>query len=160
MSLPNQLIKSFEAIQTLPLLQGNVSNESVQSFVKELNFAIPSPLNPVSFAIYRFNRTKYLRDKVRFVSEINTFSPYDAMILWTDFKDILQHFGLEGKIFLGWDKINKRYRGFPLAEEAATPKVEDSPPKQLPSAIDSFEEVEDEMTRIYDYMQQRLAGIL
>ncbi len=156
MSLPNQLIKSFEAIKTLPLLKGDFSHETVQSFVKELNFAIPSPLNPVSFAIYRFNRTKYLLNKARFVSEINTFSPYDAMILWTDFKDILQYFGLEGKIFLGWDKVNKRYRGFLLAEE---PKVEEQPPKQFPSAVDSLEEVEDEMTRIYDYMQQRLAGI-
>ncbi len=147
MSLPNQLIQSFETIKALPLVQGIVTKESIQAFVSTLNASIPSPLNPVAFSIYRFNRVRYNADKARFVSEIKLFAPYDSMILWTDYKDILVHFGLSNKIFLGWDKINKRYRGYLLDTSSEEP---------MPPTLDS---VEDEMTRIYDYMQMRLASI-
>ena len=109
-----QLIECFEDIKSSSLANGVIRQESIRDFVDILNRAIPSQFNTALYTIYRFNRSKYLLNKAKFVAEIKDFAPYDAMILWTDFSDILAFFGLVGKIFLGWDKKNNHYRGFIL----------------------------------------------
>jgi hypothetical protein len=166
MSLPKQLIDSFAEINASPLVNGVITKENVQSFVDALNHAIPSSLNVSMYAIYRFNRSKYLLDKPRFVSEIKGFSPFESMILWTDFNDILAHFKLSGKIFLGWDKNKNRYRGFILSSstEADTPvnilrKGEKLQPQVSSNTMTTLESMENDTDRVYDYMQKRMAAI-
>lgn len=164
MSLPKQLIDSFSEITQSPIVNGVITKENVQSFVDCLNRAIPSSLNVSMYAVYRFNRSKYLLDKPRFVSEIKEFSPFDAMILWTDFSDILSYFKLTGKIFLGWDKNKNRYRGFILSPNTNTPvnilrKGEKLQPQPSTNTMTTLESMENDTDRVYDYMQKRMAAV-
>ncbi len=212
MALPSQLIQSFEALKASPLAAGEMSKLNVRYFVEMLNRAIPTSMNPVVYAVYRFNRTKYITDRERFIQDIKDFVPYEAMILWTDFKDILAFFNLAGKIFLGWDKANNRYRGYVLSQDSTQTihqpirilrrgetlkKVtagestaecssgqdrlpylvvsEPEQPKQVKTAMPpihtipendiideasvNVEDVEDDMVRVYDYMQARIARV-
>ncbi len=115
MSLPKQLIESFETIKGSRVIGGDFSRDALREFVETLNNAIPSPYNSNAYTIYRFNRFKYLSNKERFILDIKDFKPYDALILWTDYMHILTYFNLVGKIFLGWDKAKNRYRACPLS---------------------------------------------
>lgn len=123
MSLPSSLLSSFDELKRTPLVYSSlISQSSCRQFASILNRAIPSPRNVQDYSIYRFNRLKYLSDKPRFIGDIKGFSPYEALILWTNYEDILAYFGLSGKIFLGWNKRNHRYRAFEFA-----PTVSGSP---------------------------------
>ena len=168
MALPKQLIHSFEKIKSSQLVTGTLTAESVQTFADLINRSIPSQTNSISYSIYRFNRTKYIADRARFVNDIKLFQPYDALILWTDYQDILSFFKLDTKIFLGWDKRTNRYRAHIL------PSPSSPPPSDLPVQIlrrgETLasvkakevlipEDVDDEMEQIYDYMQQRIANL-
>lgn len=181
MSLPKQLITSFEEIKSSPLTSGHITKENVQFFVDTLNKAIPSSSNPIAHTLYRFNRTKYISDKERFVNDIKDFKPYESMILWLDFKDILSFFKLEDKIFLGWDKSTNRYRAFILPEEPKEVRIlrrgetlrSISANETLPTTIDEKhvvvepdctglniqKEIDDDMDKIYLHMQDRLMAV-
>lgn len=159
MSLPSQLIQSFANINSLPLVSGDITRDNVVAFVNLLNNSIPTQLNPIAYSIYRFNRKRYLTDKTRFISEIKDFEPYNAMILWTDFQDILSFFNLDGKIFLGWDKTKNRYRGFVLDEPPAPIQILRRG-ETLSNVNQSNTEIIDGDTdadRVFDYMQKRIA---
>lgn len=173
MSLPKQLITSFEKIKSSLLVSGQFTKENVQFFVDALNDAIPSSSNPIAYTLYRFNRTKYIADKDRFVNDIKGFESYEAMVLWLDFADILKFFNLEGKIFLGWDKKNNRYRGF-LTTEKTSEEVKEVKILRRgetiqtiheqhfvvePEAIKIQREVDDDMDKIYMHMQDRLMAV-
>jgi hypothetical protein len=113
MSLPKQLIKSYSAIANSELVvNSKVSEETIKFFLDELNKAIPSKTNVLAFTIYKFNRNKYMANKVRFMNDIIGFAYYEHMILWCDYKDILKYFNLENKIFLGWDRHNNCYKAY------------------------------------------------
>lgn len=113
MSLPKQLLKSYSTISNCDLVVNNkVNPESIEEFVVELNKAIPTKTNILAFTIYKFNRNKYLSDKVRFINDIIGFPYYEHMILWCDYNDILKYFKLEDKIFLGWDRYNNCYKAY------------------------------------------------
>ena len=115
MSLPKQLIKSFDNILQTELVQlKQCSQKNINEFVIELNKAIPDRSNTHAFMIYKFNRNKYAADKARFIKDITNFEYYRSMILWTDYSDILQYFDLKNKIFLGWDNIKNYYHAHPL----------------------------------------------
>ena len=182
MSLPKQLIQSFEDIKSLHLVLGELTQANVQLFVDLLNKSIPSPMNPMAYTLYRFNRSKYISNKQKFLDDIKNFAPYDSMILWTDFKDILTFFKLDGKIFLGWDKNNNRYRGFILAEPPQQIKIlrrgeklsslEDLKNEKWPGKINEThfidvaketinlqDSIDDDMDRIYLHMQDRLLAV-
>jgi len=176
MTLPNQLQKSFEDIKACELIiKRTFTKDSIQTFVNILNRSIPTPMSPTVYSVYRFNRSKYMVDKPRFVSDIKFFPPYDALILWTDYQDILSFFKLEGKLFLGWDKKSNRYRAFAIEEqlpikilrrgETLTNNTEQmihsrpplvpthSPPPLLTNVED------DQMDRLYAHMQSRLSAL-
>ena len=185
MSVTKQLINSFETIKVCPLVSGDITKEHVNNFVDLLNRAIPSPLNPMAYTLYRFNRTKYIADKQKFVADIKGFQPYESMILWLDFKDILEYFKLDGKIFLGWDKKNNRYRGFVLPSDPVEPnqvkilrrgetlQSASLDNETLPTTIDEkhfdaipecegekmLNEIDDDMDKIYLHMQNRLLAV-
>lgn len=165
--LPKQLLNSYSQIQSCDLVANNsITPNSVKAFVDAINHAIPAPSNPMFYSIYRFNRSKYLADKQRFLADIKSFEPYDAMILWTDFKDILEHFSLTGKIFLGWNKSTSRYRGYVLSKPPPTASTEPAAPIRILRRGEKLSELEasveaeaDEMDRVYNYMQQRMAAL-
>ena len=118
MSLPKQLIKSYDNIVNTDLVQlKQCTQKNINDFVVELNKAIPDRNNTHAFMIYKFNRNKYAADKIRFIKDITDFEYYKAMILWTDYNDILKYFDLKDKIFLGWDNIKNYYHGHPINDK-------------------------------------------
>jgi hypothetical protein len=113
-------------------------------------------------------------DQERFLNDIKGLGPYEAMILWTDFKDILTYFNLTGKMFLGWDKKINRYKGFISKTPPPTQSIQilrrgekigegkSIPVNELtdtPLEIKVAESMDDDMVRVYDHMQQRLQQI-
>lgn len=147
MSLPKQLTECFDQLKLLDL-RNSLTKESAQAFVDILNQSIPPPASEVDYAIYCFNRTKYLMDPKRFLADIRGFRPYDSMILWADYNDILLYFGLEGNLFLSWDSETSRYHGHLLQE-----KVE--------SSVDDFSDnMDEDMDKVYEYMQRRMSTCL
>ncbi len=133
MPLPLSLIEAFAQIQASDLVSGTITNTEVQKFVKLLNSAIPSKDRVALYSIYRFNRNKYFADKKRFLLDIKSFHPYEAMILWTDYDDILSFFNLTRKIFLGWDKVKMRYRGHVLSQRNENAKESSMDTQHAPS---------------------------
>ncbi len=110
MSLPRQLIKSYDAITHSTLVEKNIVNvQSIKEFAEELNKAIPEKTNILAYTVYKFNRNKYLSNKKKFIKDITNTPYYKFMILWTDYEDILNYFDLHGKIFLGWDRYFNKY---------------------------------------------------
>ncbi len=111
MSIPRQLIKSFEIIQNCKLVTtNNPTEDNLKEFGKAMNNAIPESDNEISYMIYKFMRGMYLKDKPKFIEYIKNIHYYQAMILWTDYDDILEYFGLNGVVFLGWNKAVNKYQ--------------------------------------------------
>jgi hypothetical protein len=173
MSLPKYLTESLRELQSSEIVAGVVTTQTINSFVDVLNNSIPSPSHPALYSLYKFNRTKYLYDRERFVSDIAGLGPYEAMILWTDFKDILSYFGLTEKMFLGWDKRTNRYRGSVLKTPPAQPiqilrrddvvltsEVVAHQATDVPAEVKVAEAMDDDMVRVYDLMQRRMREYL
>lgn len=179
MSLPKQLLLSFDVLSKTSY--DVLTKEIVDAFVDTLNRAIPFPSGGVAYAIYRFNRTHYLTDKTRFLTCIKDHHPYSSMILWADYQDILEFFGLKGKMFLGWNKITGRYHGhvssktspviapvqiLKQTEQAPLP-LEDKilkPTEQAPLPVESvnagvIDSYDNDMERLYAHMQNRLYAV-
>lgn len=111
MSIPRQLLKSFDTIRNSQLvLTKDPSDENIREFGKAINQAIPDSTNHISYMIYKFMRGMYLHDREKFIQYINGMSYYESMILWTDYLDILAYFDLSGVIFLGWNKATNKYQ--------------------------------------------------
>lgn len=111
MSIPRQLVKSFEIIRDCKLVVSKDPNEdNLKEFGKAMNNSIPDQTNQISFMIYKFMRGMYLSDKQKFLDHISGMQHYEAMILWADYDDILRFFGLSDVIFLGWNKSVNKYQ--------------------------------------------------
>jgi hypothetical protein len=111
MSIPRQLVKSFETIRNCKLVVTKVtSDDNLKEFGKAMNNAIPDTTNQISHMIYKFMRGMYLSDKQKFIDHINSMRHYEAMILWADYDDILSYFELSGVVFLGWNKTVNKYQ--------------------------------------------------
>jgi hypothetical protein len=164
MALPKYLIESLRELQGSEIVLGVVTAQTINSFVDMLNNCIPLPSHLAVYSLYKFNRTKYLYNRERFVSDIVGLGPYEAMILWTDFKDILSYFGLTGKMFLGWDKRANRYRGSvlktPPSQPAPMKEVVEHQAADVPAEIKVAEAMDDDMVRVYDLMQKRMREYL
>ncbi len=125
MSLPKQLIDSFLSIIKSPLItNGDLSKESLYDFVEHLNNAIPKQNDIANYAVYRFNRIKYLSNPELFIKDVWACKEeYHPLILWTNYNHILKLFKLTDKVFLGWDKARNRYRAFPMRKKETKPET-------------------------------------
>lgn len=111
MSIPRQLVKSFEIIKNCKLVVSkDPTEDNLKEFGKAMNNSIPDDSNQISYMIYKFMRGMYLKDKPKFIKYINEMHHYESMILWTDYDDILNYFGLTGIVFLGWNKSVNKYQ--------------------------------------------------
>lgn len=158
MNLPKQLVYSYAKIKSSELICGGViTTENVRDFVNAINDCIPSQKNIIQYSIYKFNRIKYLANKQRFLNDIKGFSPYECMILWTDFNDILLFFGLSGKVFLGWDKTNNKYRGHLIKSDSKQfdkQELKQTHSQSMEAIGEGIEEaIDDDMHRVFEYMR-------
>lgn len=170
MSIPRQLVKSFEIIKDCKLVvTKDPTEDNLKEFGKAMNNAIPDQANQISFMIYKFMRGMYLSDKEKFLNHICGMNHYEAMILWTDYDDILQFFELTGTIFLGWNKSVNKYQAakIDLTKKKSTeePMVKPDPArveeikqrliKQAEETkVKDFEKADD-----YDVLFNRIAAI-
>ena len=132
MSIPRQLVKSFDTIRNCKLVvTKDASDDNLKEFGKAMNNAIPDTTNQISHMIYKFMRGMYLSDKQKFIEHIKSMRHYEAMILWTDYDDILSYFELTGVVFLGWNKTVNKYQAAKI--DLTKKKTIKSPhPSELP----------------------------
>jgi hypothetical protein len=156
MSIPRQLIKSFDIIRDCKLVVSKEPTEdNLKEFGKAINNAIPDDSNQISYMIYKFMRGMYLRDKAKFIRFIEGMPHYESMILWTDYDDILRHFELVGVIFLGWNKSVNKYQA---AQIDPTKRKEISASRQ--SAVQQdLQVVRLEKSDDYDALYARIAQL-
>ena len=160
MSIPRQLIKSFEIIRDCKLVVSkDPTEENLKEFGKAMNNSIPDQSNQISFMIYKFMRGMYLNDKKRFLNYILGMPHYESMILWTDYSDILQFFELSGVIFLGWNKSVNKYQAakLDLSKKKSLDVLEEpktNPRNKFDDKVLEFEKQDD-----YDVLHQRIATI-
>jgi hypothetical protein len=125
MSIPRQLVKSFDIIRNSNLVvTKEPSDENLREFGKALNNAIPDDSNQISYMIYKFMRGMYLRNKSKFIQFIMGMQHYESMILWTDYDDILSYFELTGEVFLGWNKSVNKYQAAKIDLTKKKPRVD------------------------------------
>lgn len=180
MSIPRQLVKSFDIIRDCKLVVTKVaSEENLKEFGKAINNAIPDDNNLISYMIYKFMRGMYLRNKPKFIRYIMGMQHYESMILWTDYDDILQYFELTGVVFLGWNKSINKYQAAKIdsskkktkstaetllvqQEETHTVTQEESPLVQANSAVNHAQEEQVkslEQSDDYDILYDRIAKL-
>jgi hypothetical protein len=126
MFLIGQVVKSFKIISDCKLVVTKDPSESnLKEFGKALNNAIPTESDIGPYAIYKYMRGMYLKDKKAFLQYIDKLSIYESMVLWTDYDDILKHFDLQDTIFLGWNKTVNKYQAAkidPDRQKRSSPK--------------------------------------
>ena len=162
------MVKSFEIIKDCKLVVSkDPTEDNLKEFGKAMNNAIPDQTNQISFMIYKFMRGMYLSDKEKFLTHICGMNHYEAMILWTDYDDILQFFELTGTIFLGWNKSVNKYQAAKIdltkKKSAEAPMVKPVQPKEIKqrlikqaeeTKVKDFEKADD-----YDVLFNRIAAI-
>lgn len=160
MSIPRQLVKSFEIIRDCKLVvTKDPTEDNLKEFGKAMNNAIPDQSNQISYMIYKFMRGLYLNDKERFLSHIAGMHHYESMILWADYDDILRFFDLFGVIFLGWNKTVNKYQAAKL--DLSKRRSAETHLKEIPETQDKFESKIQEFEKQddYDVLFERIANI-
>ena len=109
MSLPAKLYNTFRQIQKSALVTRNDYTESdIVDFVALLNSAQPKEGNEL--VQYMFARSMFNSNKESYIKYIsNKESNVSALILWTESKVIVRYFGIQQKVYLGWDSELKSY---------------------------------------------------
>ena len=105
MNYQTKLIKMYNKIMNLNILT-NITDENLKLLEKILNSCLPK--NTEEKTIYYFVKELYYNNKEQFVSYImNTNNIH--LILLTDNKNMMNHFNLNEKIFIGWNNEYKKY---------------------------------------------------
>jgi hypothetical protein len=109
MSLPARLYNTFRKIQKSALVTKSVYTDAdITEFVELLNSAHPA--DETELIQYKFARCMFNSHKESYIKYItNQESNVSALILWTESKVIVRFFGIQQKIYLGWDDENKTY---------------------------------------------------
>lgn len=166
MSIPRQLVKSFEIIKDCKLVVSkDPTEDNLREFGKAMNNAIPDQTNQISYMIYKFMRGMYLSDKEKFLNHICGMNHYEAMILWTDYDDILKFFDLTGTIFLGWNKTVNKYQAAKIdltkkkpdvvqPSDCTSANLTQSKEAEQDKKVEEFEKADD-----YDILFNRIAAI-
>lgn len=88
------------------ILKNEIDSDSMSYFEVALNKALPK--TEYEFNIYYFLKNLYYADKQKFYNFINN-SSYECLVLYTDNISIVKHFDLFNKVFIKWNKEEKKY---------------------------------------------------
>lgn len=106
-TIPKRVQNAYFQLKKSRLITKNeFDNDSILHFSKLLNSALPS--NDYENIIYYLFKDLYYDEKHRFINYINN-SNLQCLILYTDNKNIINHFNLSYKLYINWDKLNKVY---------------------------------------------------
>jgi len=101
----NKIQKNYNKIVELDILN-NITDESLKQFEKYLNYCLPRTQDENS--IYYFIKQLFFKDKEKFYTYIQDINN-TSLVLITDNKTMMEHFGLTNKIFIGWNNTHKTY---------------------------------------------------
>lgn len=151
MQLPEIVNASYAEIKSI--VNEIKTTESVDGFVSILNKCIPAKTD----SSYQLVKCMYNSDKWRFLLFITGCKELQSLVLWTSSDDIINHFQLSEKIILEWDEQTHKFNGRLINEQPTTRPV--SPKVAQQTKIHIPEDEDEEMERVYEYMQSRLAQL-
>ena len=106
-TVPSNLRSNYYKLKKSRLiLKNEIDVDSVSHFEIVLNKALPK--TEYEWNIYYFLKNLYYSDKQKFYHFIDN-SNYECLILYTDNTSILKHFDLFHKVFIKWNKEEKKY---------------------------------------------------
>lgn len=144
---------SYGKILRCSLVNGVKTVESVNEFVSILNDCT----GVMTDASYELVKCMYNADKYRFLLFITGSHPLQHLILWTTAEDIVDHFKLNKKISLEWDHQDRKYKGGLINPDSSTKNV--VVPSTNSKRVFIPEDEDEDMERVYEYMQSRLASL-
>jgi hypothetical protein len=88
------------------ILKNEIDSDSMSYFEIALNKALPK--TEYELNIYYFLKNLYYSDKQNYYNFINNTN-YECLVLYTDNTSIVKHFGLLHKVYIKWNKEEKKY---------------------------------------------------
>jgi len=106
-TIPKRVQNAYFQLKKSRLISKNqYDNDAILHFENLLNSSLPS--NDYENHIYYFIKDLYYDNKLKFLNYINE-SNLQSLILYTNNKNIIDHFDLKYKIYINWDKNEKKY---------------------------------------------------
>ena len=106
-TVPSNLLSNYYKLKKSRLiLKNEIDSDSMSYFEITLNKALPK--TEYELNIYYFLKNLYYSEKQKFYNFINN-SNYECLVLYTDNTTIAKHFNLFNKVFIKWDKEEKKY---------------------------------------------------
>ncbi len=96
----------FQLKKSRLIVKKHYDNDAISHFEKLLNSSLP--VTDYENHIYYFVKDLYYDDKTKFLKFIEN-SNLQSLILYTNNKNIINHFELQYKIYINWDKNEKKY---------------------------------------------------
>lgn len=96
----------FQLHKSRLIMKGHLDSDAVLHFETILNSALP--VNDYEHHIYYFIKDLYYDDPSKFLNFISN-SNLQPLILYTNNKNIINHFNLQYKLYINWDAQNKKY---------------------------------------------------
>lgn len=107
-TIPKRLQNSyFQLFNSRLISKNHYDSEAITHFEALLNSSLPT--TDYENSIYYFIKEIYYDDRNKFLNFIQN-SNLQPFILYTDNKNIINHFNLQYKIYITWDKKNKKYK--------------------------------------------------
>lgn len=106
-TIPKRIENAYFQLKKSRLFAKNhYDNDAISHFEKLLNSSLP--VTDYENHIYYFVKDLYYDDKTKFLNFIEN-SNLQSLILYTNNKNIINHFELQYKIYINWDKNEKKY---------------------------------------------------
>ena len=96
----------FQLKKSRLIVKEEYDDEAIMHFEKLLNSSLP--VSEYENNIYYLIKDMYYNDKNKFINYIKN-SNLECLILYTDNKKIINHFNLLYKLYINWNKEEKKY---------------------------------------------------
>lgn len=106
-TIPKRLQNAYFQLHKSRLVAKNhLDDDAIKHFENILNSALP--VNEYENNIYYFIKDLYYDDPSNFLNFISN-SNKQSFILYTNNKNIINHFRLQYKVYINWNSKNKKY---------------------------------------------------
>jgi hypothetical protein len=106
-TIPKRIQNAYFQLKKSRLItKEEYDDEAIMHFEKILNSSLP--ISEYENNIYYLIKDMYYNDKNKFITYINN-SNLECLILYTDNKRIINHFNLLYKLYINWNKEEKKY---------------------------------------------------
>jgi len=109
MSIHNRLYNCYKKLLSCPLVKSKeVNEENLTEFENVLNTSLPNGSDEV--AMHNFCRSMYYSNPIGFVKYVTYYkNKVSSLILWTESRKLVRHFGLQGLVHVSWNKDTGKY---------------------------------------------------